>query len=532
VTSPRRILVIQLCRLGDILQTTPALRAIRRIEPGAHITLMLLDGFAEAPVPHELYDERVLFPFEEMSALLRKVPERWRDALECVRSFVDRLGTEPFDRTLNLTGSDVSNILATFIPSADVQGGMLAPDRTRIVRGPWMTYFWASLRTRAQGCFNLVDVLTWVTGATGDRRGLELEVPETARERIHEWLDAQGITGDRLVAVQLGASDERKRWPPESVAAALNRLPADFGRIVFVGSAPEKPLVARARATLQRRCLDACGETTIPELAALLARCRLLLTNDTGTMHVAAAVGTRIVDLSTGPVYVHETGGYGEGHLAVEPSIGCFPCAAGSTCSHLSCRSDFSPDDIAGVLRFASGDTADVPRLPRARLLQARFAPSGRIEYVALSSAGAERAERVRAAMAAMWERSLPVPGVEPSCDVGDARGSVDAEVRPAVEALERLEGEAKAAAAFASRVPNLPASRQHEAAERLEAHRREMTLISQLEPTCAPIVAYLDVALESAADPVVSRVAAVYARELKAAGRRARLLRSLLTAA
>jgi hypothetical protein len=393
-----------------------------------------------------------------------------------------------------------------------------------------MTYFWASIRTRAQGCFNLVDVLTRVTDAPGDRRGLELEVPGAACERIHQWLAEQQVRDERLVAVQLGASDERKRWPPESVAAALNRLPQDFGRIVFVGSSPERPLVERACVHLERPALDACGGTTIPELAALLARCHLLLTNDTGTMHVAAAVGTRIVDMSTGPVYVHETGPYGEGHLAVEPSIACFPCAAGSACSHLSCRADFTPDDIASVLRYAAGDTGEVPRLPRARLLRSRFAASGRIEYVTVSSAGSDRVERVRGAMAAMWERTLPVPGLEPRCDLAVTVDFADASDVSALDALHRLEREASQAAALAARVPALSASDQREAATRLEIRRREMALISQLEPHCAPIVAYLDVALESAADRLVSRVADVYARELQAAAHRARLLAALLS--
>jgi ADP-heptose:LPS heptosyltransferase len=524
--------VIQLCRLGDILQTTPALRALRRMHPQAHVTLMLLDGFAAAPLPPALYDDRLLFPFDGISSLLTKVPERWGEAVSRVRAFVDGLGAEPFDRTLNLTGSELSNLLATVIPSADVQGGLVAPDRTRIVRGPWMTYFWSSLRARAQGCFNLVDVLTRVTGAPGDRRGLEIDVPPAARERAGAWLSERQANAEALIGVQLGASDERKRWPPELVAAALNRLPDGFGRIVFVGSAGERPLVARARAHLRRASLDASGETTIQELAALLGRCRLLLTNDTGTMHVAAAVGTRIVDLSTGPVYVHETGPYGEGHLAVEPSIGCFPCAAGSTCSHLSCRADFTPDDIASVLCFAAGDAADVPRLPRARLLRARFAASGRLEYVTLSSPATSQSERVRQAMATMWEHTLPVAGGDTApIDAPPAEGAGAAD-QSLLEALDRLQREAGKAAGLAARLPALSASDQQAAAERLEAHRREMALVAQLAPHCAPIVSYLDVALESAADPVLSRVAGIYAHELRAAARRARLLGTLLAGA
>jgi hypothetical protein len=132
--------------------------------------------------------------------------------------------------------------------------------------------------------------------------------------------------------------------------------------------------------------------------------------------------------------------------------------------------------------------------------------------------------------MATVWERTLPVPGVPLLEETAERDDGGEAEDRGALTALRRLEHEADAAAALAVRLPALPAQAQQEAAACLEGHRREMSLISQLEPACAPIVAYLDVALESAAERVVSRVAGIYARELQAAARRARLLGAFLT--
>ena len=410
----RRILVLQLCRLGDLIQTTPMLRALRASQPDAHVSLVVLDGFAHAPIPRRLYDELLPFPFGPVTALTAAVPSRWQDAVREVRSFVRRAGLEPYDQIVNVTGSSLSNLLATVIPSNDVQGGTIAADRTRVVRGPWMTYFWASIVARAQGCFNVVDVMTRSAGLHPDGRGPEIEVPQEARERMHAWLAGQGVVGAPLIAVQVGASDERKRWPRHRVAAALDSLPAEWGQIVFVGTKEERALVDEARQALKRPSLDASGATSVEGLGALLSDCRLLLSNDTGTMHVAAAVGTRVVDLSTGPVYVHETGPYGVGHLAVEPTISCFPCAPGSVCSHLSCRDDFTP-----------------ARSRRHRRLRARAQP------IAAASEGArarsahngDRTARIRSAVAAIHHGcGSCAPGGRPGA--GSRRSTTSGRVR------------------------------------------------------------------------------------------------------
>ena len=106
-----RILVVQLCRLGDILQTTPMLRGLRRAHPEASITVMVLDGFSHAPLPRHLYDQLAVFPFDAVATGVRLDGAQWRDALGHVRAFVRELGPEPFDLVLNLTNSGLANLL-------------------------------------------------------------------------------------------------------------------------------------------------------------------------------------------------------------------------------------------------------------------------------------------------------------------------------------------------------------------------------------------------------------------------------------
>jgi ADP-heptose:LPS heptosyltransferase len=522
----KRILVIQLCRLGDILQTTPMLRGLRRAHPQASITLMVLDGFSHAPLPRHLYDHLAVFPFDAVGASVQSETGQWREALEHARGFVRELGAAPFDLVLNLTNSGLANLLCALVPSREVRGGLIAPDRSRVVRHPWMTYFWASLLAREFGCVNLVDLFCRVAEVPIDGDGLEIAVPEAAEARVQSWLQTAAAIGEPLVALQLGASDERKRWTPEQFAAMANRLPERAGTIVLIGSAAERPLGERAAAGLTRRHLNAMGETSVVELAALVRRCRLLVTNDTGTMHVATAVGTPVLDLSTGPVFVHETGPYAVGSLAVEPTMSCFPCAAGAMCHHLTCREDFTPDDIAALVMFAI-EGGDLPRPSRAKVLQATRAGSGRLEFRPLWDPSGGGQERLRHAFGLMWDRSLGHVMADPRAAGVDA--TLDADEAPHVAALERFAARADRASALSVRIASAPASEAGRLATELNDALQQELLAATLEPLLRPLVGYLRTALDALTDRSVIGLSRSYQREWRATASRARLLAGTL---
>ena len=523
----RRILVIQLCRLGDLLQTTPMLRGIRRAHPDAHVTLLVLDGFSDAPIPRHLYDDLAVFPYDAVAADLQP-GGAWQDAVATIRSFVRSLDERPFDLVLNVTGSELANLLSGCVRAVEVRGGLIAADRTRVVRHPWMTYFWSSLLARELGAVNLVDLFSRVAEVPIDGGGLEMAVPASADVVAERLLGDRGRPGGApLVALQLGASEERKRWQPERFAAMANQLPGHIGAVVLVGSRGERELAATAIGELRRPYVDATGQTTVPELAALLRRCRLLVTNDTGTMHVATAAGTPVLDLSTGPVFVHETGPYAVGSLAVEPASACFPCAAGAVCRHLSCREDLTPCDIAGLALYAL-EGGPLPRPARARVLQAARAGSGRLEFRALWDPSRAQAEQVRHAFARMWERSLGVAAPLPEAIGTDV--PVATPGNAAVEALQALEGRAREAHAAARGLGRASVTRLAELGRALEARLEHELTMAAVEPVITPLVAYLRTALESLTDRSVASLAAAYAREWAATAERARWLREDLS--
>ncbi len=133
--------------------------------------------------------------------------------------------------------------------------------------------------------------------------------------------------GARWIALQPGARWENKRWPAGYFAELIRQLARQFPdtRFAILGSAEDRPLgdiIARAET---QRCLNLCGQTSLPEMVEWLRRCRLMITNDTGPMHVAAALGTPLVALF-GPTEPRRTGPYGRLEDVLRIDLPCSPC--------------------------------------------------------------------------------------------------------------------------------------------------------------------------------------------------------------
>ncbi|HEY3381264.1 MAG TPA: glycosyltransferase family 9 protein [Vicinamibacterales bacterium] len=500
--KPRRVLVLQLCRMGDILQTTPMLRGIRREHPDWHVTLVLLDGFASVPIPTRLYDRLVSFPHSALFATVATNPDQWRDGLTRLRSLIEELGSEPYDLALNLTHSDVSGYLMAAVPSRERRGVVFGADRKRAIRGAWMQYFWATARSRLLRAFNLVDLYTWSADVGCDDGALDLAVPDPARHRIEEWLNEHKAGVRPLIALQLGASEQIRQWRPENFAGLVDQLPADVADFVLVGTAGERPLADRFKAVVRRPVLDAVGSTSLTELGALLGRCRLLVTNDTGTMHVATAVGTKVLEITLGPALAHETGPYGVGHLIVEPEIACFPCPAGADCNHRSCHEYLSPGAGAALVRFAMGEPG-VPTVPGGRVLCAVRAASGGVEYRPLVASTMKPTDILRDLTGQAWGDSLgfphPAAGVQaPKRDLLPSGLTDWAWATPVIKALAEVETEARNAGALLRRLPGAPRKEQADLAARTHRHLERLLLLGEIEPSCLPLVTGLRVELES----------------------------------
>lgn len=172
---------------------------------------------------------------------------------------------------------------------------------------PWANYFKNMSVNRTNSAFNLVDVYRRMGDVPADPRRLLYEVPPSAQASVarllQEMSDQVAGIGEAslLIGFQPGASQGSRQWPSSAFARLGKALCAELGgRIVVFGTEKEAPLGEAIVKECHGQAVSVMGKTSVAQLAALLQRCRLLVTNDTGTMHLACALGTQVVALFMG----------------------------------------------------------------------------------------------------------------------------------------------------------------------------------------------------------------------------------------
>ncbi|MBW8863973.1 MAG: glycosyltransferase family 9 protein [Verrucomicrobia bacterium] len=154
------------------------------------------------------------------------------------------------------------------------------------------------------------------------------------------------MDGARWVALQPGARWDNKRWPVEHFCQLVRTVAKNYPTVRFavLGGPDDHALGAKISQAASDRVLNLCGATSLPEMIEFLRRCDLLITNDTGPMHVAAALGKPLIALF-GPTAPERTGPYGQLQNVLRINLPCAPCLK-SDCHYkqpLECLRGLSP---------------------------------------------------------------------------------------------------------------------------------------------------------------------------------------------
>lgn len=341
------VLVINLMRLGDLVQCTPVLRRLRAEYPEGRISLMVMDLFEDTARLLPGVDRLLVFPSVRLAAMLDQ-DRGWPEALIHLDCWLAEHFPRRPDLVINLTPNRLASTLALATGAPEIRGMALNPQRELITRPAWASYSLIVSRARVANPFNLVDLFLREAGLTPDGDGLAVMVPEAATLEVEKFLANLGLPeNSALVGLMPGASRPERCWPPESFAAAAGQLlrmhPCHF--FIF-GSPQETPLgEAIGRALPEGTATPLLGKTSPPLLAAFLQRLNLLITNDTGPMHLAAAVGTPTLGLFLASARVQDTGPVGRGHVVLEPRLSCHPCQ--TPCPRPLCHQSISPETVA-----------------------------------------------------------------------------------------------------------------------------------------------------------------------------------------
>lgn len=293
----RELLAIRLDSLGDVLMTTPALRAIKASRPHTRITLLTSPAGAAAAPLLPLVDEVIVAPV----AWMRGARVGGRDEIGAPeRALIDTLLRRRFDAAIVFTVHTQSALPAALL--ATLAGIPLRLAHAR--ENPYgLLSDWvrepephAIQRHEVQRQCALVEHVGYRAASVEDER-LCLEVSPEARQAMRQRLRAADIDPARpYIVIHPGASAASRRWPPAHFARAADLLAWDHP-IVLAGGAAEAPLLDEIVSVMRRPALRLEADLDLARFAALVADARLVICNNSAPAHIAAAVGTPVVVL-------------------------------------------------------------------------------------------------------------------------------------------------------------------------------------------------------------------------------------------
>jgi lipopolysaccharide heptosyltransferase II len=330
----RHILLIKPSSLGDIVHAMPTCAAIRRAYPKARLTWLVKREWAGLVERIDGVDR--VWPVE--STLMG-----WLSQVSLLRA-------ERFDLVVDLQGLFRSAAIGWLSGSPLLVGFANGREGS-----PW---FYSRSVPVPQLEMHAVDRYLLVAKAVGavevGTPEFRFCIPQSDYDEVDHLLSRSGVTpGTSWVAMNVSARWPTKRWPAASFAEVADLLRQEgSGAVVMIGGTDERADVATVSGMMKTPAVDLTGATTVGLLPALLSRASLLITNDSGPMHIAAAVGTPLVALF-GPTSAARTGPYGVGHHVLTGNVPCRPCFS-RTCHNtlpLECLRTVLPEQVLAAVR-------------------------------------------------------------------------------------------------------------------------------------------------------------------------------------
>lgn len=392
--SRKKVLIIQLARMGDIIQTLPLLKRLNEHIDSVQITFTCVKEFS-----HILNSTRLIHRFIKIPAL-----DVYKLCCEHDDSILNRVCLHPFlcetyDLVVNLTHDSVSGVISNSIRAREKTGVVKDGKSTEYIPDKWGRYLFSVVHKRKENSFNLVDIHVGMGTVPHMPVRRFLNINPLAWKRVEELLRFNGVEKNcRLVGLHLGASTSYRVWPVEYfVELAGNILIETDATVVLTGAGDNEihasedfMKISYKRGYSLARIVNLVGKTSLAELTALLARLDLLVACDTGPIHIAAAVGTPTLGLYMATAFPGETAPYGEGHVVITPTAPCYPCLQipQYTSCELKCRHFIRPETIFHICRFILENRRDdlfywhIPEDTEVQISVARFLANGTLMYV------------------------------------------------------------------------------------------------------------------------------------------------------
>ena len=307
MVAMHNLLIIKLRYIGDVLLATPTLRAIKAARPDVRVTMMVNRGTEGVLSGNPDIDEILVLDKGSLAA-------QWR--------LIVQLRRRRFDTVIDLTDGDRSAFLS-WVSGASVRIGFNDEQRRRGICYSAIVPSQPGLRHRIERDLAALKSL----GVPASEQQPKLWLTEEDEASADQLLDRLGIRRERaLIILQPGARYWFKAWPAERFAELADRLMSEYDCQVLIGGSKDEDVLAqRIHEAATSRPVSIAGRTTFKQFAAIAKRASLFVGNDSGAMHIAAAMGTPMVALF-GPSNPNEWGPRGGPAEMLYKGLDCRSC--------------------------------------------------------------------------------------------------------------------------------------------------------------------------------------------------------------
>ena len=321
----KKILIVKPSSLGDIVYTLPTLAGLRKLYPDAYIAWLIFEHFSDILTGNSDLDEIICWKKNSLNDFFN-VLKKIRDAR--------------FDLLIDMQGLARSSLVALFSNAKQKLGypGMRE-----------FSYLFTREIAKYDPKMHTVErnlkVVKYLGGATEDKKFF-INIDEEIKKFVREFLRFNNVSeNDTLIGICPSAGIWQKKWPyfGELSKMIVNQFNS---KVIFFGSKDDLPSINKIiQKNGDNRLINSAGKTTLRQLAGLIKTCKLVISNDTGPLHIASALNIPVIGLY-GPSDPSLVGPYGSNKIVLWKGLECSPCGVNSRCLDNKCMKCITIDEV------------------------------------------------------------------------------------------------------------------------------------------------------------------------------------------
>ncbi|MGM0382677.1 MAG: lipopolysaccharide heptosyltransferase II [Thermodesulfobacteriota bacterium] len=338
------LLIIKLSAIGDVVHSLPLLEVLKTRFPLSKIDWVVEEDAAGIVEGHPAIDHLIVFPRKGWIRRIISKGEYYTVGKE-VAKFIKELKKKKYDIVIDLQGLLKSGII-TFIARGRRK---IALNGGREASSLFINERVAIPEPHMHALDRYLHIARYL-GATEFKWNGKIHTDYKDKRYIYDFLREVGNYTD-LVAVNPIAKWKTKLWGMDRFALLADRIKGELqATVIFTGSKSDTMLIKTILSKMHTHAFNLAGKSSLKELAYLYQKCSVVISTDTGPMHVAAAMNSPVVIGIFGPTSPNKTGPYGSKHRVIRASLECSPCFK-KKCDDMSCMKEITVDMVFNAVK-------------------------------------------------------------------------------------------------------------------------------------------------------------------------------------